>query len=51
MKVPQFFKIFILLCFLFNSFLLSQEPEQLKKQDVSKIMEQVLGASGSETDK
>lgn len=41
MKMSSFFRIFILLCFLINSFLFSQEQE-LRKQDVSKIMEQIF---------
>lgn len=40
--MPKFFKIFILCCFLFQSVLFAQEQEQLKKQDISKIMEQIF---------
>lgn len=42
MNMSKFFKIFILLCFCINSFLFSQEQEQLKKRDISKIMEQIF---------
>lgn len=42
MKISKFFKIFILSCFLINSILFAQEPEQLRKQDISKIMEQIF---------
>lgn len=42
MKLLPIFKIFILLCFFTQSFLFSQEPQQLKRQDVSKIMEQIF---------
>lgn len=42
MKMNDLFKFLIVACFLINHFLLSQEPEQLKQQDVSKIMEQIF---------
>lgn len=42
MRIPKFFHIFILSAFLINSLLLGQEPEQLRKQDISKIMEQIF---------
>ncbi len=42
MCISKLFKVFILSCFIMNSFLLGQEQEQLKKQDISKIMEQIF---------
>ncbi|MBS4170707.1 S41 family peptidase [Neochlamydia sp. AcF95] len=42
MRLLNRFNLFIIFIFLTNSFLLGQETEQLKRQDISKIMEQIF---------
>lgn len=42
MKISYFLKIFVISIFLLNRLLFAQEEEQLKKQDITKIMEQIF---------
>lgn len=42
MQISKLFKIFILCCFLTSSLLFGQNAEHLKKEDISRIMDQIF---------
>lgn len=41
-ETAVFFEIFFVFCLSFHGFLAAQDAEQLKRQDVNKIMEQIF---------